>query len=102
MNAQESYALAERAFEAVQEASPKPLDVILILSDGGDEIGISSRLAATMPTTQEDQLRTMLRHYCSALAVIVERCDTPEELLQEINEVIRREVFAVLAVEKQP
>lgn len=101
MNAQESYALAEIAFGALRAASPKPLDVLLILADGGDEIAASSQMLASMPSNEGEQLRIMLRHYCSALALIVERCTEPEELLKEITEVIRKEAIEI-AAEPQP
>lgn len=92
MKADESLAIAEAAFKTIQSASPVPLDVVLILSDRED-VAASSQLLASMPNNQGEQLRTMLRHYCSALALVVEQCTEPEELILEIADVLRRDVL---------
>lgn len=92
MKAEESLELATLAFKAIETASPVPLDVVLILSDRED-VGASSQLLATLPQTKGDQMRAMLQHYCSALALIVEQADDPETLITEIADVLRRDVL---------
>jgi len=91
MKAEEGYELALLAFKAVQDASPEPLDILILITGGGDEISSSSQLRHSRPSNEGDQLRQMLRLHCSALAMIVARCTEPEGLLDEITSVIRTE-----------
>lgn len=86
-------ALAESAIKAAQAASAVPLDVMVIVSDASDDIVASAQFLASLPRTQGDQLRTMLRHYCSALKMVVEQCTEPEELIEEIGRVLRAEAL---------
>jgi hypothetical protein len=93
VNHEELQALAEIAAKAVEAASSKPLDIMLILSDD-ESVCSTSKMAASSPKDEGEQLRMMLRYYCNAISMIVEQCDTPEDLLEEIAFVLRRDSLA--------